>query len=70
VWERIKKAILKHPQTRFKAKREKGVGKPFSRVSAPLHPLLTDFQENNKCNCCFFRISNNIQVKYFSLDDR
>jgi len=38
-WERIQKvAILKQLPTHFKAKREKGVGAPFSRVPAPLHP--------------------------------
>jgi len=31
---------------------------------------LTDFEENNKCNSCFVTISNNIQVKYYHLDDR
>jgi len=39
VWESIQKiAILKQLQTHFKAKREKGVGTPFPRVPAPLHP--------------------------------
>jgi len=39
VWERTQKiAILKQLQTHFKAKREKGVGMPFPRVPAPLHP--------------------------------
>jgi len=39
VCERTPKiAILKHLQTHFKAKREKGVGTPFPRVPAPLHP--------------------------------
>jgi len=39
VWERIQKiAILKQLPTHFKAKREKGVGTPFPRVPAPLHP--------------------------------
>jgi len=39
VWERIQKiAILKQLQTHFKAKREKGVGTPFPRVPAQLHP--------------------------------
>jgi len=33
-----KKAILKQLQTHFEAKREKGVGTPFPRVPAPLHP--------------------------------
>jgi len=41
VWERIQKiAILKQLQTHFEAKREKGVGTPFPRVPAPLHPWL------------------------------
>jgi len=31
-------AILKQLQTHFKTKREKGVGTPFSRIPAPLHP--------------------------------
>ena len=39
VWERVQKiAILKQLRTHFKAKREKGVGTPFPRVPAPLHP--------------------------------
>jgi len=33
-----KLAISKQLQTHFKAKHEKGVGTPFPRVSAPLHP--------------------------------
>jgi len=33
-------AVLKHLQCHFKAKREKGVGTPFPRVPAPLHPWL------------------------------
>ena len=33
-------AILKQLKTHFKAKREKGVGTPFPRVPAPLHPLV------------------------------
>jgi len=32
-----KLAILKQVQTRFKAKRKKGVATPFPRVPAPLH---------------------------------
>jgi len=37
LWERTHKtAILKQLQTHFKAK--KGVGTPFPRVPAPLHP--------------------------------
>jgi len=41
VWERIPRiAILQQFQTHFKAKREKGVGTPFIRVHAPLHPWL------------------------------
>jgi len=31
-------AILKQLQTHFKTKHEKGVGRPFPRVPAPLHP--------------------------------
>jgi len=33
-----KRAILKQIPTHFKAKREKGVGTPFPRVPAPIHP--------------------------------
>jgi len=33
-----KLANLKQLQTHFKAKHEKGVGTPFPRVPAPLHP--------------------------------
>jgi len=33
-----KLATLKQLRTRFKAKHEKGVGTPFPRVPAPLHP--------------------------------
>jgi len=32
--------MLKHLQTRFKAKRGKGVGRPFPRVSRPTAPVL------------------------------
>jgi len=39
VWEPIQKiAILKQFKTHFKAKREKGVGTPFSRVLARSRP--------------------------------
>jgi len=39
MWERFQKlAILKQLQRHFEAKREKGVGTPFPRVPAPLHP--------------------------------
>jgi len=34
-------AILKQLQTHFKAKLQKGVGTPFPRVPAPLHPAVT-----------------------------
>jgi len=45
VWERIQKIdILKQLQTHFNAQREKGVGTPFPRVPAPLHPCATDNQ--------------------------
>jgi len=38
VWERTQKiAILKQLPTHFKAKREKGVGKPFPRPTTPLN---------------------------------
>jgi len=30
-------AVLKHLQTHFKITHEKGVGRPFPRLSAPLH---------------------------------
>jgi len=41
MWERTKKlAILKQLQIYFKAKYEKGIGTPFPRVPAPLHPWL------------------------------
>jgi len=33
-------AILKQLPIHFKGKREKGVGTPFPRVPAPLHPCL------------------------------
>jgi len=40
VSERTQKklAILKQLQTNLKAKHEKGVGTPFPRIPAPLHP--------------------------------
>jgi len=39
VWQRIQKiSLLKQLPTHFKAKREKGVGTPFSRIPAPLPP--------------------------------
>jgi len=39
VWERTQKlAIFMQIPTHFKAKHEKGVGTPFPRVPAPLHP--------------------------------
>jgi len=41
VWNAPKKlAILKQLQIHFKAKHEKGVGTPFPRVPAPLHPCI------------------------------
>jgi len=41
VWERTQKiAISKQLRTHFKAKRKKGVGVPFPRVPAPLHPWM------------------------------
>jgi len=40
MWERTHKiAISKQLQTHFKAKDWKGVGTPFLRVPAPLHPV-------------------------------
>jgi len=39
MWERIQKTShLKQLPTHFEAKREKGMGTPFPRVPAPLHP--------------------------------
>jgi len=39
VWKRIQKvAILAQLQTYFKTKHDKGVGAPFPRVPASLHP--------------------------------
>ena len=32
-------AVLKHLQTHFKITHEKGVGRPFPRLSAPLLPI-------------------------------
>jgi len=41
VWERIQKiAVLKQLPTHFEARREKGVGMPFPRVPATLHPWI------------------------------
>jgi len=42
VWERTQKkqAICKHLRTHVKAKQEKGVGRSFPRVPAPLHPWM------------------------------
>jgi len=38
VWECFKNSHLKQLKTRFKANLDKGVGTPFSRVPASLHP--------------------------------
>jgi len=41
VWERTQKQpFLKQLQTHFIAKLAKGVGMPFPRVPAPLHPCM------------------------------
>jgi len=50
VLERIQNiAIIKQLQSYFKAKREKGVGKSFPRVPAPLHPCLRAHWEVKVC---------------------
>ena len=53
VRERTKKiANLKQLQTHFKAQREKGVGTPFPRVPALLHPCLEMCFVVNKLQRC------------------
>jgi len=50
VWERIQKiAISKHLKTHFKAKREKGLGTPFTTSYHPTTVLFISRFTNHRC---------------------